>query len=197
MHTRYRILAGTIAGILIGATTSISLNVFAFKQTVQAAPPLDELQQFSEVYSRIKDSYVEEVKDKDLMTNAIRGMLSGLDPHSSYLDAEEFKELQVGTSGEFGGLGIEVGMEDGFVKVISPIDDTPAQKAGLCGSTDEYFSHWKSAAGVRELSDPGGLLAAAGHERLPRRCGVSAPEPASPGHHRFAAALPVCPGHSG
>ena len=131
MHTRYRILAGTIAGILIGATTSISLNVFAFKQTVQAAPPLDELQQFSEVYSRIKDSYVEEVKDKDLMTNAIRGMLSGLDPHSSYLDAEEFKELQVGTSGEFGGLGIEVGMEDGFVKVISPIDDTPAQKAGL------------------------------------------------------------------
>jgi C-terminal peptidase (prc) len=131
MHTRYRILAGTIAGILIGATTSISLNVFAFKQTVQAAPPLDELQQFSEVYSRIKDSYVEEVKDKDLMTNAIRGMLSGLDPHSSYLDVEEFKELQVGTSGEFGGLGIEVGMEDGFVKVISPIDDTPAQKAGL------------------------------------------------------------------
>ena len=131
MHTRYRILAGTIAGILIGATTSISLNVFAFKQTVQAAPPLDELQQFSEVYSRIKDSYVEEVKDKDLMTNAIRGMLSGLDPHSSYLDAEEFKELQVGTSGEFGGLGIEVGMEDGFVKVISPNDDTPAQKAGL------------------------------------------------------------------
>ncbi len=65
------------------------------------------------------------------MTNAIRGMLSGLDPHSSYLDEEEFKELQVGTSGEFGGLGIEVGMEDGFVKVISPIDDTPAQKAGL------------------------------------------------------------------
>ncbi|MDD5391452.1 MAG: S41 family peptidase [Thiothrix sp.] len=131
MHTRYRILAGTMAGVLIGVTTSISLNVFAFRQNVEAAPPLDELQQFSEVYSRIKDNYVEEVKDKDLMTNAIRGMLNGLDPHSSYLDEEEFKELQVGTSGEFGGLGIEVGMEDGFVKVISPIDDTPAQKAGL------------------------------------------------------------------
>ncbi|WP_028489308.1 S41 family peptidase [Thiothrix lacustris] len=131
MHTRYRVLAGTIAGILIGATTSISLNAFAFRQTVEHAPPLDELQQFSEVYSRIKENYVEDVKDKDLMTNAIRGMLSNLDPHSAYLDEEEFKELQVGTSGEFGGLGIEVGMEDGFVKVISPIDDTPAQKAGL------------------------------------------------------------------
>ena len=131
MHTRYRILAGTMAGMVIGVTTSISLNVFAFRQTVEAAPPLTELQQFSEVYSRIKESYVEEVKDKDLMTNAIRGMLNGLDPHSAYLDEEEYKELQVGTSGEFGGLGIEVGMEDGFVKVISPIDDTPAQKAGL------------------------------------------------------------------
>lgn len=132
MRTRYRVLAGTLAGVLIGLTTSISLNVFAFKQTVEAsAPPLNELQQFSEVYSRIKENYVEDVKDKDLMTNAIRGMLSGLDPHSAYLDEDEFKELQVGTSGEFGGLGIEVGMEDGFVKVISPIDDTPAQKAGL------------------------------------------------------------------
>lgn len=131
MQTRYRILAATIAGVLVGASTTVSLDALAFKQTVEGAPPLEELQQFSEVYSRIKDNYVEEVKDKDLMTNAIRGMLGGLDPHSSYLDAEEYKELQVGTSGEFGGLGIEVGMEDGFVKVISPIDDTPAQKAGL------------------------------------------------------------------
>jgi carboxyl-terminal processing protease len=131
MQTRYRVLAGTLAGMVVGVTTSISLNVFAFKQTVESTPPLNELQQFSEVYSRIKESYVEEPKDKELMTNAIRGMLSGLDPHSAYLDEEEFKELQVGTSGEFGGLGIEVGMEDGFVKVISPIDDTPAQRAGL------------------------------------------------------------------
>jgi carboxyl-terminal processing protease len=131
MQTRYRVLAGTLAGMVVGVTTSISLNVFAFKQTVESTPPLNELQQFSEVYSRIKESYVEEPKDKELMTNAIRGMLNGLDPHSAYLDEEEFKELQVGTSGEFGGLGIEVGMEDGFVKVISPIDDTPAQKAGL------------------------------------------------------------------
>ena len=131
MQTRYRVLAGTLAGMVVGVTTSISLNVFAFKQTVESTPPLNELQQFSEVYSRIKESYVEEPKDKELMTNAIRGMLNGLDPHSAYLDEEEFKELQVGTSGELGGLGIEVGMEDGFVKVISPIDDTPAQRAGL------------------------------------------------------------------
>jgi carboxyl-terminal processing protease len=80
---------------------------------------------------RIKQSYVENMDDKKLLENAIRGMLSGLDPHSAYLDTDSFKDLQVGTSGEFGGLGIEVGMEDGFVKVIAPIDDTPAQRAGI------------------------------------------------------------------
>ncbi|WP_157640332.1 S41 family peptidase [Lamprocystis purpurea] len=93
--------------------------------------PLDELRTFAEVYGRIKDDYVEGVKDKKLLESAIRGMLAGLDPHSSYLDKEEYRELQVGTSGEFGGLGIEVGMDDGFVKIIAPIDDTPAQRAGL------------------------------------------------------------------
>jgi len=93
--------------------------------------PLQDLRTFAEVFGRIKQDYVEQVDDRELLENAIRGMLSGLDPHSSYLSAEEYKELQVGTSGEFGGLGIEVGMEDGFVKVIAPIDDTPAQRAGL------------------------------------------------------------------
>ncbi len=93
--------------------------------------PLDDLRTFAEVYGRIKDDYVEGVKDKTLLESAIRGMLAGLDPHSSYLDKEEYREIQVGTSGEFGGLGIEVGMEDGFVKIIAPIDDTPAQRAGL------------------------------------------------------------------
>ena len=93
--------------------------------------PLDELRTFAEVFGRIKSDYVEGVDDKELLESAIRGMLSGLDPHSSYLDSEAYRELQVGTSGEFGGLGIEVGMEDGFVKVIAPIDDTPAQRAGL------------------------------------------------------------------
>ena len=93
--------------------------------------PLDELRAFAEVFTRIKSDYVEAVDDRTLLNSAIRGMLSGLDPHSSYLDNEAFKELQVGTQGEFGGLGIEVGMEDGFVKVIAPIDDSPAQRAGL------------------------------------------------------------------
>ncbi len=93
--------------------------------------PVEELQKFAEVMARIKRDYVETVDDKKLIDDAIRGMLSGLDPHSAYLDADEFKELQVDTSGKFGGLGIEVGMENGFVKVISPIDDTPAARAGV------------------------------------------------------------------
>ncbi len=93
--------------------------------------PLDELRIFAEVYGRIKQDYVEPVEDRKLLEDAVRGMLSGLDPHSAYLDEDEFNELRVGTSGEFGGLGIEVGMEDGFVKVIAPIDDTPAERAGI------------------------------------------------------------------
>ena len=93
--------------------------------------PLQELRAFAEIFGRIKQDYVEPVQDDVLLEYAIRGMLTGLDPHSAYLDADEYKELQVGTSGEFGGLGIEVGLENGFIKVISPIDDTPAQKAGV------------------------------------------------------------------
>jgi carboxyl-terminal processing protease len=92
---------------------------------------VEELRTFAEVFNAIKQGYVEPVEDKKLITNAISGMLGNLDPHSSYLDADSFKELQVGTQGEFGGLGIEVGMEDGFVKVVSPIEDTPAFRAGL------------------------------------------------------------------
>ncbi len=93
--------------------------------------PIAELQRFSEVMSRIKSDYVEEVTDEQLINDAIKGMLSGLDPHSTYLDEEAFRELQADTSGKFGGLGIEVGMENGFVKIISPIDDTPAERAGV------------------------------------------------------------------
>lgn len=93
--------------------------------------PLDELRIFSEVFAKVKNDYVESIDDRELIENAIRGMLEGLDPHSAYLDKEHYDDLQEGTSGEFGGLGIEVGMEDGFVRVISPIDDTPAQRAGI------------------------------------------------------------------
>lgn len=97
----------------------------------QAQLPLDDLRTFVSVFEQIRVSYVEEVDDRKLLENAIRGMLSELDPHSAYLDEKDFSDLQSMTSGEFGGLGIEVGMEDGFVKVISPIDDTPASRSGI------------------------------------------------------------------
>ena len=133
MQLNKTIISGLLLGGVLGITVTSSMNVFAYKDTEQkrATLPLEQLKQFSEVYTRIKRDYVEEVDDKKLIKNAIRGMLTGLDPHSAYLDEEAYTELRVGTSGEFGGLGIEVGMENGFVKVISPIDDTPAEKAGL------------------------------------------------------------------
>ncbi len=93
--------------------------------------PLEELRTFAEIFERIRSSYVEGVDDKTLLENAIHGMLGGLDPHSSYLGPDDFNDLKSSTSGKFGGLGIEVGIEDGFIKVVSPIDDTPAQKAGI------------------------------------------------------------------
>ena len=120
-----------LTGLFTGLLISIGHGVFAERETVQATLPVEELRTFSDVFGRIKQDYVVDVDDKELIENAIRGMLSGLDPHSAYLDAEQFAELQVGTTGQFGGLGIEVGMENGFVKVIAPIDDTPAQRAGV------------------------------------------------------------------
>ena len=93
--------------------------------------PLNQLQSFSDVYLKIKQNYVHDVPDKELFDNAIRGMLEGLDPHSTFLNEKDFKDLKIGAKGEFGGLGIEVTMENGFVKVITPIDDTPAYKAGV------------------------------------------------------------------
>jgi carboxyl-terminal processing protease len=120
-----------LTGLMTGILVSIGHGVLAERETAQATLPIEELRTFSDVFGRIKNDYVVDVDDRELIENAIRGMLSGLDPHSSYLDSEQFNELQVGTSGQFGGLGIEVGMEDGFVKVIAPIDDTPAQRAGI------------------------------------------------------------------
>ena len=108
------------------ATNKQELNIQ--KNTIL---PLDDLRIFTEVLQRIKALYVEKVDDKTLLESAINGMLNDLDPHSSYLKPEHFKELEISTSGHFGGLGMEVGMEDGYVKVISPIDDTPAYKAGI------------------------------------------------------------------
>lgn len=100
------------------------------KQTAQPLP-LDELRKFADIFGKIKTDYVEEIDDTTLITYAIRGMLSGLDPHSAYLEPSAFSDLRENTTGAFGGLGIEVGMENGFVKVIAPIDDTPAHKGGI------------------------------------------------------------------
>ena len=118
-------------GLVAGVAVSLHFAAIADKETVATPLPVEELRAFSEVFGRIKSDYVEPVTDKKLITEAITGMLNGLDPHSAYLDADAFKELQVGTHGEFGGLGIEVGMEDGLVKVVSPIEDTPAFNAGI------------------------------------------------------------------
>ena len=111
-------------------TSGFSLANSEKKQDIDVLP-LDEIRTFTEIFSKIKSDYVENIEDSTLLKNAIRGMLQGLDPHSAYLDKDSYKELQEGNSGEFGGLGIEVGYEDGFVKVISPIDDTPAKRAGI------------------------------------------------------------------
>jgi carboxyl-terminal processing protease len=125
-HPRLRatLLAGT-------ASLALCLGTGVLANEEKSALPLDELRTFADVFSQIRLGYVEEVDDKTLLEYAIQGMLSGLDPHSVYLDADDFKDLQTSTTGEFSGLGLEVGMENGFVKVISPIDDTPAQQAGI------------------------------------------------------------------
>jgi carboxyl-terminal processing protease len=117
-------------GALLGASLTLGEGVLAGKNETETLP-LEDLRTFTEIFAKIKNDYVEPIEDKALLENAIRGMLAGLDPHSAYLVPDDYKELQAGTSGEFGGLGIEVGMEDGFVKVISPIDDTPADRAGV------------------------------------------------------------------
>jgi carboxyl-terminal processing protease len=123
-------------GVILGFGIGISSAVLAGKDKADVVTdnetlPYEDLRTFTEIFGRIKRDYVEPVSDKKLLEDAIRGMLSGLDPHSAYLMGEEYQELKEGTTGQFGGLGIEVTMENGFIKVVSPIDDTPAQKAGI------------------------------------------------------------------
>src|SRR6266481_2751600 len=130
MHNKFRNIGLIFIGVIAGVLISLNFQAVADRSS-RTALPIEELRAFTEVFGAIKTNYVEPVEDKKLITEAINGMLTGLDPHSAYLDQEAFKELQVGTQGQFGGLGIEVGMEDGFVKVISPIEDTPAFKAGV------------------------------------------------------------------
>lgn len=130
-----KILPRTL-GLVYALTLMLPLTGFTADEatsenTTAKRIPLEDVQRFSNAIGEIKKYYVKPIDDKELFDNAIRGMLTGLDPHSSYLNEEEFKELQTSTSGEFGGLGIEVTMEDGVVKVITPLVDTPAFKAGI------------------------------------------------------------------
>ena len=120
-------------GILLGLSLAIGHSAYGLKdrQVNTLDIPFESLQAFTDVFSKVKSDYVEGLDDKKLIEDAIRGMLSGLDPHSAFMNTAEFNELKEGTTGQFGGLGIEVTMENGFVKVISPIDDTPASRAGL------------------------------------------------------------------
>jgi carboxyl-terminal processing protease len=128
--SKIKTLSLAVGGFVAGALITLQLPAFAEKDA-KVGLPIEDLRTFAEVYSAIKQGYVEPVEDKKMIANAIAGMLGNLDPHSAYLDADSFKDLQVGTQGEFGGLGIEVGMEDGLVKVVSPIEDTPAYRAGV------------------------------------------------------------------
>ncbi|MBS0598949.1 MAG: S41 family peptidase [Burkholderiaceae bacterium] len=123
-------IAGWIAvGALAGALTTVSLQTVA--RGTLAPLPLEQLQQLAAVFSLIKTDYVEPVDEKKLITDAISGMVSGLDPHSQYFDKKSFKEFREGTTGRFVGVGIEITQEDGLVKVVSPIEGSPADKAGL------------------------------------------------------------------
>ena len=132
---RFLLATAAILGLTLNvmAEEDITLTIEKEADTVILEPrlPLNELRVFAEAFNRISSAYVEEIDDKTLLENAIKGMLSQMDPHSSYLDKDSFNDLQESTSGNYGGLGIEIGMEDGLLKVISPIDDTPAANAGI------------------------------------------------------------------
>lgn len=131
MKLRSSTWIGFVAAGLVGLLFGIGMSVNAGKNP-NVSLPLDDIRNLAQVIEHIKKSYVEEVDDQQLLEDAIDGMLSGLDPHSTYLKAEDFSELKEDTSGKFGGLGIEVQMdEDGFVLVVAPIDETPAARAGI------------------------------------------------------------------
>src|SRR6266704_4995449 len=127
------VLLGAAAGAALSllATQPRMMLVGASAKAAGSADTYRQLNLFGDVFERVRTDYVEKPDDSKLVESAINGMLAGLDPHSSYMDAKRFRDMQVQTRGEFGGLGIEVTMEDGLIKVVSPIDDTPASKAGV------------------------------------------------------------------
>ena len=129
MSQKLKIAGWVSIGILAGVLTTVSLQTVA--RSAAAPLPLEELQQLAAVFARIKTDYVEPVDEKKLITDAISGMVSSLDPHSQYFDQKSFKEFREGTSGRFVGVGIEITQEDGLVKIVSPIEGSPAFRAGL------------------------------------------------------------------
>jgi carboxyl-terminal processing protease len=129
-------LVGTLAGAV--ATTQIAGPLIA-QEAVPESSVYEQLDLFGDIFERIRAQYVEEVSTEDLVTAAINGMLTSLDPHSGYLSAKDFEDMRVQTRGEFGGLGIEVTQEEGFIKVISPMDGTPAAKAGILAG--DFITH--------------------------------------------------------
>jgi len=131
MFKKFQQVGLVALGAALGIAASLHFSAVADRQPAPIMLPVDDLRLFTEVFGRIKSDYVEPVEDRKLLKEAINGMLTGLDPHSAFLDQEAYRDLQVGTQGEFGGLGIEVGAEDGFVKVVAPIEDTPAFRAGI------------------------------------------------------------------
>jgi len=129
-------LGGTVAGVLL--TTQVAGPLIA-QEATKSASVYEQLDLFGDIFSRIRAQYVEEVQTDKLIEAAINGMLTSLDPHSSYMPAKDFADMQVQTRGEFGGLGIEVTQEEGFIKVVSPIDDTPAAAAGI--QSGDFITH--------------------------------------------------------
>ena len=129
MGQKLKILGWLSVGALAGAMTTVSLQTVA--RGNMAPLPLEELQQLAAVFSMVKSDYVEPVDEKKLITEAISGMVASLDPHSQYFDKKSFKEFSEGTSGKFVGVGIEITQEDGLVKIVSPIEGSPADRAGL------------------------------------------------------------------
>jgi carboxyl-terminal processing protease len=129
MGAKFKVAGLLVAGAVAGALTTMQLTAVA-RSTVSPLP-LEELQQLAAVFGVVKAEYVETVDEKKLISDAISGMVAGLDPHSQYFDKKSFKEFREGTTGKFVGIGIEMGMEDGLVKVVSPIEGSPAFRAGL------------------------------------------------------------------
>jgi len=125
-----------VAGVLL--TTQVAGPLIA-QEAERTENVYQQLDLFGDIFERIRAQYVEEVSTEDLVTAAINGMLTSLDPHSSYLSAKDFEDMQVQTRGEFGGLGIEVTQEEGFIKVIAPMDGTPAAKAGILAG--DFITH--------------------------------------------------------